>query len=319
MTEVDAVIVGDVHLADRQPSSRVAGYTEQILGKISFAADLAKEHGVPLVFAGDVFHIKAASKNSHKLVQATHDALGGVEAIVLPGNHDLEGDRLDSLNKQPLGALSRMDNVRLLMGMDEVYPWLGGIPYLTEFDGGDWKHALDEYMTSEDRIEDWSTVELLVTHAPMFPPGQEPGVYASLPTMHWAQYWVGIPYCYYGHIHDYHGVYEVEGMTFCNQGALSRGSLHESSVNREPAVTFFSRVRGFSRVGVPHEPAESVFLFAEAAAAKESKASAREFAEILGTTTLAALTVEEVVLAVRSQNAKPLVAKIAEECLESVQ
>lgn len=313
----DAVIVGDVHLADKQPSSRVPGYVDQILDKVNFAARLAIQKRCLLIFAGDIFHIKAASKNSHRLVQAMHDALEGAETIILPGNHDLESDRLDSLSKQPLGALARMDNVRLLLGVDPDYPWLGGIPYLTEFDGGNWRDAVDEYVSMGDN--DWSSVELLVTHAPMFPPGSEPGVYASVSTLHWAQYWEGIPFCYYGHIHDLHGTYEVGGMTFCNQGALSRGSLHESSVTRKPGVTLFERGQVFSRVEVPHLAPDEVFLFEQAAEAEQRKASAAEFAEILGTTTLTALSIEQVRADLKSQTDDPLVARIAEECLEAAQ
>jgi 3',5'-cyclic AMP phosphodiesterase CpdA len=310
-----AIIVGDVHLADKAPSSRTSDYTKQILAKIYFAAEQAYENSCPLVFAGDVFHIKAASKNSHRLVQAVHTALAGIETYIVPGNHDLEGDRLDSLEKQPLGALARMQGVHLLMG--ECFPELSqivSVPYLTEFDGGDWKEALKPW---EEQI---GGADLLVTHAPIFPPGQAPGVYASIDPQEWASVMddLGISNTYYGHIHDYHGTYEVNGHTFCNQGALSRGSLHESSVSREPAVTYWDGSR-FSRIAVPALPASEVFLFDQAEIKAENKESAKAFADALGQTTLTALTLEEVLSTIRLTTPDAAVLRQVEECLELAQ
>jgi 3',5'-cyclic AMP phosphodiesterase CpdA len=308
-----AVIVGDIHVSDRAPSSRTSDYTKQILAKIKFAAEYAWQMECPLVFAGDVFHLKASSKNSHRLVQAVHDALSAApHTYIVPGNHDLEGDRLDSLPKQPLGALARMEGVSLLMG--ELFPQLHqivSVPYLTEFDGGDWKEALKPW---EEQI---GGADLLVTHAPIFPPGQAPGVYASIDPAEWASVMddLGIDNTYYGHIHENHGTYEVNGHTFCNQGALSRGSLHESSVSREPAVTYWDGT-SFSRIPVPHLPAAEVFLFDQAEIKAENKESAKAFADALGQTTLTALTLEEVLSTIRLTTPDAAVLRQVEECLE---
>lgn len=48
---------------------------------------------------------------------------------------------------------------------------------------------------------------------------------------------------YYGHIHENHGAYRSAGMWFCNQGAISRGSLHESTLKRAPGVTLYDSER----------------------------------------------------------------------------
>lgn len=310
----DAIICGDIHLTDeaRRPTSRKEGYTQQILGKIQFASGQALIAGVPLVLAGDVFHLKASTKNSHWLVQAMHEALQGVQTFIVPGNHDMAYDRLDSLDKQPLGALCRMDNVGLLLGSNPDLPDIVGVPYLTEFDGGNWKDACDDWAY---QIE---YAELLVTHAPLFPPGQAPAVYASINPKLWAQYWTGISNCYYGHIHDYHGVYQVEDMTFCNQGALSRGSLHESSINRRPAITgWFDGV--FSRIEVPHKSAEDVFLLEKITQKAETALNAKDFAEALGSTKLDVLTLEEIRATLKDSVKDPNVFAAIEEILEAIQ
>jgi DNA repair exonuclease SbcCD nuclease subunit len=46
-----------------------------------------------------VFHIKTPTRNSHALVQRTGEVLtsAGLPVLIVPGNHDLSNDRLDSL------------------------------------------------------------------------------------------------------------------------------------------------------------------------------------------------------------------------------
>ena len=259
------LLIGDIHVSDKPPISRTPTYLRDILDKLKFCVETANDLRIPIVQGGDVFHIKAASRNSYRLVQKVHDILKKAErgVWIVPGNHDLAYDRLDSLPSQPLGALCRMENVHLLIGEDENLPGIAGVPYISQFDGGWWQGHLRDYWENFDI----DTPELLVTHAPIFPPGQAPEVYASIEPDDWAEYWIGVPATFYSHIHDYHGVFmDPNGyMQFCNQGALSRGSLHESSVTRKPAVTLWDDGE-FKRIEVPHKPAEEVFLFEQAAA-----------------------------------------------------
>lgn len=311
---MSALIVGDVHISDKPPTSRTPAYTEQILDKIEFCAQYALGRNIPLVFAGDVFHLKAPTKNSHRLVQRVHEALLGVQTFIVPGNHDMSGDRLDSLDSQPLGSLARMDGVALLLGQTDDLPGIAGIPYLTEFDGGNWHDAVLPW------FERAKGADLVVTHAPLFPPGSEPGVYFSIPAQQWANLAgrFAITHTYYGHIHDTHGEFEVNGQTFCNAGALSRGSLHESSVRREPTVTLWTG-RDFVRIEVPHEPAREVFLFEESERKAERVASAEAFTQALGSTQLEQLTLEQVTAILRDEVTDPNVLKVIEECLEIAQ
>lgn len=234
---MDVLLVGDVHLSDRSPSSRRDSYTDEILAKLSWCVEYANDLGLPIVQAGDLLHIKTPWRTSYGLIQRTHDVLKHVDhgVWIVPGNHDLSNDRLESLDSQPLGALCRMGNVHLLMGRVPELPGIIGIPYLREFDGGDWKAALNPW------LEQITDSELLVTHAPIFPPSEAPGVFASLDAAELAPLLRsrGIRSVYYGHIHNSHDSYEVGGVWFCNQGALSRGSLHEETVTRRPAVTIY--------------------------------------------------------------------------------
>jgi hypothetical protein len=211
-----------------------------------------------------------------------------------------------------------MENVNLLIGETVDLPGIAGVPYITQFDGGSWQRYLKDYWEDFNVVADEPT--LLVTHAPIFPPGQEPGVYASISADDWAEYWIGIVATYYGHIHDCHGTFMSPNgyMQFCNQGALSRGSLHESTVNRKPAITYWDG-SDFIRIEVPHKAPEEVFLFDEAAKKAANKASAEDFAAALGSTKLGTLTLEDVYARLRAEVSNPEVFRVIEQVLEDIQ
>lgn len=315
-----ALIIGDVHLSDRAPTSRTATYKDDILDKLRFCVTKANELEVPIVQAGDMFHIKAPSKNSHRLVQETHEILKhAMEGVfIVPGNHDMQHDRLDSLDAQPLGALCRMSNIEMLVGNHPDLPGILGIPYHSFFEGDDWYVELFEWLAND--IGNTES-ELIVAHAPIFPPGEAPGVYYSLAPESWATFWCEdgeATHTYYGHIHDCHGVFEVQGHTFCNQGALSRGSLHESSVNRKPAVTYWDGSE-FTRIEVPHRPPEEVFLFATASEKAAIKASAADFADAVGKVAFQTLTLESVLASIKERAPDSRVLAVIEKALEEVQ
>jgi len=316
---MDCLIIPDVHLSDRAPSSRRDSWADDVLLKLEWCVEYANGLNLPIVQSGDMFHLKVPWRTSYGLVQRTHDVLKRAKhgVYVVPGNHDQSNNRLESLDSQPLGALGRMGGVRLLMGADPDLPGIFGIPYLREFDGGDWPEALAPWLS----LIEAHPSELVVTHAPIFPPGQEPGVYASLDTFEWSRLLgeAGVGATAYGHIHENHGQYMVEGHTFCNHGALSRGSLHEETVNRWPTITTWLGGE-FAPVALPtsvvRQP-KDVFLFAEAEARASARSLTEEFTAALGAVQLQNLTTEEVVAHIRSENPSAAVLRMIEECLET--
>lgn len=286
-----AVIVGDVHLADHAPSIRRETYLEEILAKLDFAVQHANSIGADaFVQAGDLIHIKAPSRTSHALVQKTIDVLqqAKMPVLIVPGNHDMSNDRIESLGKQPLGTIGKAPGIDLLMGGHPELP-VFGVPYLWDFPTllPGWMKKWHEWRGS------WTDC-LLVTHAPIFPPGESP-IYDFISSEDWAQL-QKVGSCYYGHIHDPHGAYDVGGVTFCNQGALSRGSLHEATLKRKPAITVWTSDTGeFVRAEVPHKPASEVFRLKEKEDVDARQGRVTEFLDGVEQTVLETLTVEEVV------------------------
>jgi DNA repair exonuclease SbcCD nuclease subunit len=195
--------------------------------------ELAKEHNAVAVWAGDIFHIKTPGRNSHKLVQSVIDVVKAYpnELYIVPGNHDLSHDRLDSISSQPLGVLFKA-GAKKLAGWHIEEP-IYGVPWLQRFNDENVDAVLEEFRFRHEYYPAISKdpkdfTGLVVTHAPLYPPGKELP-YEFYDTHKWATAMGNRGSVFYGHVHNPHGVYDVDGVTFCNNGALSRGSLDESN------------------------------------------------------------------------------------------
>lgn len=289
------LIVGDVHLADRAPSIRTETYRDDILAKVRWCSEEAARRGCDaLVQLGDIFHIKTPIRNSHGLVQATHEALraGGLPVILIAGNHDIMHDRLESIPSQPIGALSRMEGIELLEGWHDKFP-IFGIPYLADWSElSNWLDVWNATLKHLDTLYG-DVTPLVIAHAPLFPPGQEP-IYDYVDPVDWAA--MQRTGCVsYGHIHDPHDVYVVDGVKFANFGAISRGSLHAETLKRKPQVAVYdAETAEYEVIPVPHKPAEEVFRLTEHLETKSKKEKMAAFLEGLGSDTLELTTVEKV-------------------------
>ncbi len=327
MTEFKPLLIGDVHLADRPPSIRVEGYAEQILEKLVHAGEIALAEGCThLVQLGDLFHVKTPSKNSHWLVQETYAALrsSGLPVVIVGGNHDVSNDRYESLGRQPLGTLAHMPGITLLTGPHPDLP-LFAIPYQH-----DWPEMLPRWMkqyrawADERKARDMDFYPLVITHAPIFPAGEEV-IYDYIDAADWAELQVNGD-CAYGHIHDPHGVHSVPGfgVQFANFGAISRGSLHERTLARKPTVSVWTGATHdpgpyhFYPVELPHLPVERVFRLAEHEDVQERQARVGEFLDSIQATTLVRMGAEEVLDHVRGLGLEPAVVRVIEETLAEV-
>lgn len=316
-----ALLVGDIHLADKPPSIRTDEYADQILEKLTQTVDIAKQREVDcVVWVGDVFHVKAPARTSHALVQKTVDVVRAYEkpVFIVPGNHDMQYDRLDSLHKQPLGVLYKAGALPLV-GPATAYGQnfdMFGIPWLY-----DWKKDLPKVM----RRWTESGTNLIVGHAPLLPPGKM-APFEYIDVQDFVNMMGRDGSVFYGHMHDNHGVYHVENphhVRFCNFGAISRGSLHESSLSRKPAVAIYEpgvdgKTHIFDRVELNHLPAEAVFRLSEKQIKDDKVRRLDEFLEGIEATSFDVLSVELVLAHLDTLDLKPETKNQITECLEEV-
>ena len=108
--KVNFVWSTDWHLSANPPGRRTDDYKVAILTKLEFIRSLAEKINGVALCGGDVFHIKNpdSKSNNNLLLVDTINTLsrfpnGCVYGSI--GNHDLQYDRMDSLEKQPLGIL----------------------------------------------------------------------------------------------------------------------------------------------------------------------------------------------------------------------
>jgi hypothetical protein len=314
--------VNDIHASERPPSSCTATYWPDLRDLLWQTVEVARAREVrAVVWAGDVLHHKAPGRTGHSLMQ---DLIRIIQAypcpvFIVPGNHDLAHDRLDSIEAtQPLGVL-------YLAGARRLEGWAGdnlplyGVPWQQEW--------------SEDVIRkalaDWERhlfgLTLIVTHAPIYPPGREPRYEGAevTPARWWADVIADGPFRHgllYGHIHEPHGVYAADdsALRFCNYGALSRGSLDEYNLEREVGVALWDEGTGFEFVPLKARPASEVFRLQQHEERAAAQQSLDSFLSGVHSTTLRVLNVEAVTGHIRSLGDRA-VADLAEELLMAVQ
>lgn len=296
-SSVLAILVGDIHLSDRPPASCTDSYTDDILDMLSYVARLEKATKADaVVWAGDVFHHKQPSRTSHATVLKLMKVAQEFQRppLVVTGNHDITSDRLDSLEKQPLGVLYESGVLQELDGWHEALP-LCGVPWQQRWlSPGTIEEAFSEWRKRPEyyppTIEDRSRLPLhglVVTHAPIYPPTVADNVlFELLPLPEVSAAMGNVGSLYYGHIHEPHSSFEVDGVTYANMGAISRGSLHEYNLARKIQVAIWTPEHGFVAVDIPHKPASEVFRLAEAQEKKEEKMSLDSFLSEVSSATL---------------------------------
>lgn len=280
--------VGDIHARDTAPRGATEPYLDDLLDLLRQTVKIAKKRKVDaVVWAGDVFHEKEPRKTSHATVQRMIEIVQShsMPLYIVPGNHDISHDRLESIEeKQPLGVLYKAGAIKL-DGWADGLP-LYGIPWQANWHED---FALDVFQNTALS----SLTPLIVTHASIYPPGQEPPFDVLDPHVI-AEAMGGRGYLYYGHIHEDHGVYEVGGVTFANMGALSRGSRHEYNVQRDIKVAIWED-GVFEEIVLDYKPAEEVLLLDEHKEEKQSKVDLDNFLDSIGTRSLEISSTDSVV------------------------
>jgi hypothetical protein len=145
--------------------------------------------------------------------------------------------------------------------------------------------------------------------------------------------------CFYGHVHEPHGVWSIDtsqsgiqvpdatgtitdgafqgGVTFCNNGALSRGSLHEYNITRQVGATLWDDQTGrFTFVPLKAKPASEVFRLQDKQQETDMHGRLAEFLSAVASTSLAEVSTGSVLEHFRSLELGQAELDLIEELLE---
>lgn len=340
------LLLSDIHLSERPPSSCTDTYCDDLFSLLEQAREVGSRHSVrAMVWAGDTFHHKAPNRVSHRLVQRTAAFIATCRypVFILAGNHDMSNDRHESIyESQPLGMLLRSGAKELKgWGWDDypsplpVYgvPWLQGYGNWGAWEGDGPGPVIEHHLSKA--LADYRELvyehgmgrelPLVVAHAPLYPPGKELQ-YEYFPASRWAEamgaHRGGRHAVFYGHVHEPHGTYDVQPgesrVLFCNNGALSRGSLHEYNLTRQVGVTIYDTLAGtFEFVPLDARPASEVFRLVEKERVTDLQGRLDEFLSSVGGASLEVVSVESVIAHIRSLGLSREVTSLASELLEA--
>jgi len=244
----------DVHISDRAPSSRTDDWTETVLGKLGQVRDVARrEKAAAILDGGDFFHFKSPSKNSHRLVQkiAVHHANYPCPVYCTPGNHDSVYGDYSFLHQQPLGSLYAAGVFKRLYDAHEAefventdLGHLGhfrnikvrvvGIPYHGP------RYEMERFTGITRGDED---ILICVAHVLASSTGGK--MFEGEDIIRYSDLMGTAPdvFCF-GHWHMDQGVTRIKGKTFINVGSLTRGSLSQDNVQRQPACVVIRCIEG---------------------------------------------------------------------------
>lgn len=257
-------VIGDPHVSDVAPSSRLDDYKETILGKLEFIRDWCNSNKVDVaIILGDVFHRKNPNLNSHHLTRRLIEIFSGFNCQVLeiPGNHDISMTS-KNLDKQPLSVIAESGAIQVLgYPYTKTFCFSGDEVDIYGLGYADANDTLSEhYFAINSEISDTNKINILAIHQMLLPDGDTFfGDYLNFAEV--AQLDFDIFLC--GHYHPGYDkkVQFKHGKVFINPGSIARGSLDVHNLDKAPAFIVIDTAKSTSweEVIIPHEHSSKVF------------------------------------------------------------
>lgn len=256
------ITIIDPHFADKAPGSRVDDYFKTSLNKLGQISKIAKKRKVDLVLmTGDLFSEKRKERNSHFMTSSLIEMFKSFPCPVatILGNHDLVYNRFEYWPSQPVSNLIKSGSVYLL-DQDEFTFSFTKTDKTVRVCGTSYNEDLNiEYLKEPKKDEN---LLVRVTHSAIEP---KAGTYVYGERIWSYKELVDFPPDVFilGHIHNDHGITEIEGKHFFQHGSLMRSSSHDYNLQRDIKVGYLeiSPEMSVSTEQIPLEiiPASEVF------------------------------------------------------------
>jgi len=232
----------DVHYADQTPSSRTDDWVETVGDKLRQVGQIAKDKGCAAVLdGGDFFNNKFPTRTSHNLISKISKLHEGYPCPVYAnvGNHDCRQSQIDNLDEGPLGVLFSAGVFKRCYDHHEAVftdyartVRVVGIPYHGPF-----------YDLERFRIKK-GTEDYLVVMAHVLASPQGGSMFKSEDIIKYDQLLELCPdvdVWNFGHWHKDQGITEIAPNKWVvNIGSLTRGTLAQDDIERQPSVVCMS-------------------------------------------------------------------------------
>jgi DNA repair protein SbcD/Mre11 len=225
----------DVHIRETNPPSRLGDYREDVFNKMRQVIEIARDNKVDLTTCGgDLFDNKKPIATRHSTVTELTGIYRqiGIPHYIVPGNHDLTGDNMETLSEQPLGVLLS-SGVLIQMGSQVIKKQ--GLSVKLE------SHDFDENPNLSDFVvQGEEDASVLGIHIYASPKGGT--LYGNTKVYSYQELSeTGHDLYLLGHYHADNGVVTKDFghgklQTFVNVGSLTRGDYGDENLARTPKV-----------------------------------------------------------------------------------
>lgn len=300
------LLVNDIHLASKGPSTRVDDWHKTVARKLNFIEKMAEDFQVDgICNAGDLFHAESIAYKSGEhgpmreaLVRFKYwNDVWGHYAI--PGNHDLPHNRLDMIPQSAFGVAQAAaafhstwegefgEGRARIFTKDGCaggahYPktvlWIYGVPY----------------PATEEDIKFAASFEgpgIMMVHAFASMSGGEIHGETNFSYVDLTQWVPNARVWHFGHDHSDKGVVTLGNTIFVQVGSLLRGTLADDQISRQPKIVMveltddLTKLPTYIEIPVPIEKAEVVFDLSVAEVVPSMNDAIDEFVAHVGTVT----------------------------------
>jgi len=282
MSTVKFITFTDVHISSINPQSRLGSYKDDIMAKLNQIKLVGKKLDVDFfICAGDLFNLKAPMRNPHSLNSSLIELFKSFHAPIYmtEGNHDLVKDSYETFDDQPLnvlyksGALTQLRNQLFVKGDLDVH--LRSFPFEEQ-----------PNILAIPKADKNADINICVLHLYATPDGgmlfkQKLHSYGEISVL-------GDDIFVLGHYHIDQGIQKIRRKHFINVGALSRGSLAEDNITRDPKISLVTIEKESQKLNIKAQsvklkvrPTDEVFDIEQKEEEKKKLKEAEEFVDKL--------------------------------------
>lgn len=286
VNKITFITFTDIHISSVNPSSRKGSYENDILNKLEQIKAIGEKTKADFfICAGDLFNLKAPMRNPHALNARLINLFKSFPAPIYAteGNHDLRQDSYETFNEQPLNVIYSSDaliqarNIRKTF--NGIFVNIRSIPFQEE-----------PNLEILDRAPKDVDLRLFILHLYASPDG---GMLFKSKLYSYEEISKLMDDIFVlGHYHVDQGVetLKINGhdQHFINIGAISRGSLCDEDVNRNPKVSLVTVTKDdngiqikITVVRLKVKPVDEVFDLVVHEREKKEQQEAKEFVEKL--------------------------------------